>query len=120
MASKRDPKCALRALKRFALTSAFALLACGPRPPSGGTGGTGGSGVGGAGGQPLLGAKFVGNITTNGQIRPDFATYWNQLTPENEGKWGSVERVRGVMNWAQVDAAYRYAKDHGFPYKQHT
>jgi endo-1,4-beta-xylanase len=24
------------------------------------------------------------------------------------------------MNWTGVDAAYKYAKDHGFPFKQHT
>ena len=35
------------------------------------------------------GAKFVGNITTNGQIREDMGTYWNQITPENGCKWGS-------------------------------
>ena len=29
-------------------------------------------------------AKFVGNITTNGQVRADFGTYWNQITAENE------------------------------------
>ena len=26
------------------------------------------------------GAKFLGNITTRGQIRSDFNQYWNQLT----------------------------------------
>ena len=29
------------------------------------------------------GAKFLGNITTSGQIREDFNTYWNQITAEN-------------------------------------
>ena len=28
------------------------------------------------------GAKFLGNITTGGQIRSDFAQYWNQITTE--------------------------------------
>ncbi|MBO6075695.1 MAG: hypothetical protein J6P15_01005, partial [Fibrobacter sp.] len=32
-------------------------------------------------------AKFVGNITTNGQVRSDFGQYWNQITAENECKW---------------------------------
>ena len=36
------------------------------------------------------GAKFLGNITTGGQIRSDFAQYWNQITPENGCKWGSI------------------------------
>ena len=34
-------------------------------------------------------AKFVGNIATSGAVRSDFDTYWNQITPENEGKWGT-------------------------------
>ncbi|WP_415846459.1 endo-1,4-beta-xylanase [Vibrio aerogenes] len=64
--------------------------------------------------------KFVGNITTSGSVRSDFLQYWNQLTPENEGKWGSIEKTRDVYNWNGVDAAYKYAKEHGIPFKQHT
>jgi endo-1,4-beta-xylanase len=69
---------------------------------------------------PPEGRKFVGNITTGGQVRSDFATYWNQITPENEGKWGSVEGTRNKMNWAGVDRVYEYAKQHGIKFKQHT
>src|SRR5690606_17068950 len=50
--------------------------------------------------------KFIGNITTGGQVRSDFTRYWNQITPENEGKWGSVEGTRDVYNWAPVDRIY--------------
>lgn len=32
--------------------------------------------------------KFLGNITTRGSIPSDYATMWEQLTPENETKWG--------------------------------
>jgi endo-1,4-beta-xylanase len=87
-------------------------------------GGTAGAGAAGASGQGISGgpapAKFVGNITTGGMVRSDFAMYWNQITPENEGKWGSVEGTRNQMNWSGLDAAYNYAKEHGFPFKQHT
>jgi endo-1,4-beta-xylanase len=74
---------------------------------------------------PAVGAasaahKFVGNITTRGQVRADFVSSWDQITPENEGKWGSVESVRGQMNWAPLDRVYAYAKQHGLPFKQHT
>ena len=31
-------------------------------------------------------SKFVGNITTRGQVRSDFGQYWNQITAENECK----------------------------------
>ena len=72
------------------------------------------------GGGVQLPAFFVGNITTNGAVRSDFVQYWNQLTPENEGKWGSVEPTRDVYNWSGLDAAYNYAKSHNIPFKQHT
>ena len=35
-------------------------------------------------------AKFVGNVTGN-SVPANFGTYWNQVTPENATKWGSVE-----------------------------
>ena len=63
---------------------------------------------------------FVGNITTSGNVRSDFIQYWDQITPENEGKWGSVEATRDVYNWSGVDRAYNYAKQHNIPFKQHT
>jgi GH35 family endo-1,4-beta-xylanase len=76
------------------------------------------SGGGGGGGQ--LPAFFVGNITTNGNVRSDFIQYWNQITPENEGKWGQVEATRDVYNWAGLDRAYNYAIQNNIPFKQHT
>ncbi len=77
-------------------------------------------GGGGGNGNPPSEDKFVGNITTNGAVRSDFANYWDQITPENEGKWGSVESTRDRMNWSGLDAAYNYAKSRGLPFKQHT
>ncbi|HVZ33827.1 MAG TPA: endo-1,4-beta-xylanase, partial [Polyangiaceae bacterium] len=67
-----------------------------------------------------LAKKFVGNITTSGQVRPDFADYWDQITPENEGKWGSVEAVHNQMNWSGLDRVHDYAKQHGIVFKQHN
>ncbi|HET9862118.1 MAG TPA: endo-1,4-beta-xylanase, partial [Steroidobacteraceae bacterium] len=64
--------------------------------------------------------KFVGNITTNGQVRSDFLQYWDQITPENEGKWGSVESTRDVYNWSGVDRVYNFAMQNHIPFKQHT
>jgi endo-1,4-beta-xylanase len=63
--------------------------------------------------------KYLGNVYSEGQVQ-DFAKYWNQVTPENAGKWGSVEAVRDVMNWTELDKAYKLAKDNGFYYKHHT
>jgi len=64
--------------------------------------------------------KFVGNITTRGQVRPGFEMMWNQITPENEGKWGSVESVRDQMNWAALDRIHEFARQKGVRFKQHT
>jgi endo-1,4-beta-xylanase len=63
--------------------------------------------------------KFLGNVIAN-SVPSNIATYWNQVTPENSGKWGSVESTRDKMNWNALDVAYKYAKSKGFPFKQHN
>ena len=63
--------------------------------------------------------KFLGNIVAN-TIPANYKTYWNQITPENAGKWGSVEGTRDVMNWTALDAAYNHAKTNGYKFKLHT
>jgi GH35 family endo-1,4-beta-xylanase len=65
------------------------------------------------------GSKFLGNIIA-GSVPSNFATYWNQITPENGAKWGTVESSRDNMNWNQADTAYNYAKSKGMPFKFHT
>jgi endo-1,4-beta-xylanase len=64
--------------------------------------------------------KFVGNITTRNAVRSDFKQYWNQITPENEGKWGSVQPSQGTFNWRALDAIYKYTNDNNLIFKQHT
>ncbi len=65
--------------------------------------------------------KFVGNIIHNGNsIHSDFSKYWDQVTPENAGKWGSVEYSQGAYSWSQLDHIYDYALSHGFPFKDHN
>ncbi len=63
--------------------------------------------------------KFIGSVHSSSQV-VNFPAYWNQVTPENAGKWGSVEGVRNVMNWSQLDAAYNFAKSNGFPFRMHV
>ncbi|WP_405340807.1 endo-1,4-beta-xylanase [Fibrobacter sp.] len=65
-------------------------------------------------------AKFVGNITTNGQVRSDFGTYWNQITAENECKWASIEGTRGNYNFTGCRNAYNWAKQNGGHFKFHA
>ena len=68
--------------------------------------------------------KFLGNITTRYQMDagggvPKYYELWNQVTPENESKWGSVEGTRNNYNWG-CDTPFNYAKNHGFTYKFHA
>ncbi|HTQ37209.1 MAG TPA: endo-1,4-beta-xylanase [Steroidobacteraceae bacterium] len=63
--------------------------------------------------------KFLG-CTYSPRQAPGFAEYWNKVTPENAGKWGSVEAVRGQMDWSALDEAYHFAKSHGFPFHMHV
>lgn len=73
-------------------------------------------------GGPALGSghdKYLGGVHSPAQL-PNFSAYFNQVTPENAGKWGSVEGTRDVMNWDGLDAAYAFAKENGFPFKMHT
>lgn len=64
-------------------------------------------------------AKFLGNVYSTSQVQ-DFAGYFNQVTPENSAKWGSVEAERDVMNFIGLDEAYAFAREHGFPFKLHA
>ena len=68
--------------------------------------------------------KFIGNITTGYQVDagggvPQFYKLWNQITCENESKWGSVEGTRGSFNWG-CETAFSYARQHQFTYKFHA
>jgi endo-1,4-beta-xylanase len=64
-------------------------------------------------------AKFLGSAWSPAQ-NTSFTAYWNQVTPENAGKWGSVEPTRDVMDWTQLDTAYNLARSNGFPFKFHV
>ena len=63
--------------------------------------------------------KFLGCAYSTAQAE-NFESYWNKVTPENAGKWGSVEGTRDVMNWGALDAAYNLAKDNGFAFHFHV
>lgn len=64
--------------------------------------------------------KFFGTAVGSADDLTQFATFFNQVTPENAGKWGSVEATRDVMNWTELDAEYQYAKANKLPFKFHN
>lgn len=65
-------------------------------------------------------AKWVGNIWYGGSEPSKFGQYWNQLTPENASKWGSVEGQQGSYNFGQAKTMYNYCKTNNIPFKFHT
>lgn len=76
--------------------------------------------------KPNPNKKFVGNITTGANASLDaggktYSKYWDQVTPENAGKWGSVQSSAGSsFNWGTLDAIYDYTQKNNILFKQHT
>jgi endo-1,4-beta-xylanase len=64
--------------------------------------------------------RFLGCIYRLNSTSPNLEKYWNQVVPENSGKWNQVERVRGEMNWTNLDNAYNLAQAQGFPFRYHV
>jgi len=65
--------------------------------------------------------RYVGNIWRE-EVDSDaeFAQLWNQLTAENAGKWGEVERIQNEMQWDRLDTAVAFAQNNNMAYKFHT
>lgn len=93
-------------------------------------GGQSASGGGGFGGTAALSGsagsraplKFCGNTDTRNVVDPEglrFSSHWDQITPENAGKWGSVQmNVNGEFRWAVLDATYEYAQSKSVIFKE--
>jgi endo-1,4-beta-xylanase len=64
-------------------------------------------------------SKYLGCAWDNIQS-VNFPSYWNQSTPGNAGKWGSVEGTRDQMNWRDLDSTYNVAKRYNMLFKEHT
>jgi endo-1,4-beta-xylanase len=64
--------------------------------------------------------KYLGSAWSPGNASANFAAYFNKLSPENAGKWGSVEGTRDVYNWTNLDTAYQLAKSNGWPFHFHV
>jgi endo-1,4-beta-xylanase len=67
-----------------------------------------------------IGNRFFGTAPHHDSEYETIPAHFNQITPGNAGKWGSVESVRDEMNWSDLDTAYQFAKDNGYPFKLHT
>ncbi|HYP89722.1 MAG TPA: endo-1,4-beta-xylanase [Polyangiaceae bacterium] len=67
-----------------------------------------------------IGNKFFGTATTTAADYTGLLAHFDQVTPGNAGKWGSVEATRDVMNFTDLDTAYDFAKQNHLPFKLHT
>jgi endo-1,4-beta-xylanase len=65
--------------------------------------------------------KYLGNIITS-SVPSDYNTYWNQASPENSGKWSSVQSsVKSTSyNWSGFDVVSNWGKTTGNPVKYHV
>lgn len=90
---------------------------------AGGANGSGGQGPGAGGSNGEI-PRFVGNITTYNTVDTDgfvYSDYWDQITPENAGKWGSVQgSASSAPNWTTLDAIHDYSVSKGIVFKQHA
>ena len=63
--------------------------------------------------------KYLG-CCIGSPVPASFDTYWNQVTPENAGKWGSVETGRDYYDWGGLDMVYNYAIQRNIPFRLHV
>ncbi|WGL18361.1 endo-1,4-beta-xylanase [Microbulbifer bruguierae] len=64
--------------------------------------------------------KFFGTAVEHADDYNQLTTYFDQITPGNAGKWGSVESTRDVMDWTALNTAHTFATDNGLAFKYHT
>jgi endo-1,4-beta-xylanase len=78
--------------------------------------------------------RYLGSAHSAGQASLNFSAYWNQVTPENGGKWGSAQPTspfgpadqgyptlaNPAFNWTAARAAYNQARTTGAAFKWHT
>jgi endo-1,4-beta-xylanase len=81
------------------------------------TGGTGGAATTSTGPRPFL-KKFVGNTATTSDVRSDFLSYWDQLTPEYAGKYGSISTEYMQYDWSKLDLIYDFTRKSHIPFHE--
>lgn len=66
-------------------------------------------------------AKFLGSEASP-PIPSGFSLFWNQITPGNSGKWGSVAGTQDTTgwNWTGLTTVYDYAMNNGLQFKEHN
>ena len=78
-------------------------------------------------------SKFLGSAHSPGNASLNFGAYWNQVTPENGGKWGTrsrsrrsaprtraIRRCRHPRSISPRHAGYDQARANGHVFKWHV
>ena len=68
----------------------------------------------------LVGAAVQSALLGDGRYGGVLSRHFNYLTAEYEMKWDSIERTRGVNNFAPGDAIVAYGQGYGMKIKGHT
>lgn len=68
---------------------------------------------------PSADRPFLGSAWSSPQ-EAGFLEYWDQVTPENAGKWANMEPQRGEYVWEPLDRGYALAKENGLPFRFHV
>lgn len=63
--------------------------------------------------------KFLGSVIGT-FIPKDYLKYWDQVTPENDGKLGNAEPEEGKYHLSGLDSIYNYAVQNNIPFKFHN
>ncbi|MBD3242674.1 MAG: hypothetical protein GF331_18935 [Chitinivibrionales bacterium] len=69
--------------------------------------------------EPFFGSIWKRQVSA-ADADPLFGGFFDQVTPENVGKWGVAEPVEGAFKWDALDAMYEAADTLGMPAKHHT
>jgi endo-1,4-beta-xylanase len=64
--------------------------------------------------------KFLGSIWQSPSNDPLLGTFFNQITPENCGKWEAVEPRQGVRDWTNLKAMVQFAAQRNMLLKHHV
>ncbi|QKX17224.1 endo-1,4-beta-xylanase [Microbulbifer sp. YPW1] len=64
--------------------------------------------------------KFFGTAIEHPDDYNQLTTYFDQITPGNSGKWGSVESERDMPVWTDLDTAHTFAGNNDLQFKFHT
>ena len=64
--------------------------------------------------------KFFGTAIEHPDDYNQLTTYFDQITPGNAAKWGSVEAERDMPVWTDLDTAHTFAADNELAFKFHT